>query len=254
MTGPSWLRVGRRGLRVRGGFVVDDSPAVDVDSTFRPSRDLGVVGYQHERGADFLLQLDEQVHRPQSGVSVQIAGGLVRQEQRWSGCEGSRQGDSLLLASGQLRWEVMRAIRQADLIEERVSSTTRIGCAGEVEREHHVFAGCEIREELKALEHEADLVAAHESQAILIHRLEGLAVDAHATLGWAIQAGDQAEEGGLPAPRWAEYGGELSGRDLQIDPCQHRQLPASGWKSLDQGTAVDPGFRIHHAQTICSSW
>jgi len=58
-----------------------------------------VVRREHERGAE-TVHLLEEPHQPVGHLVIDIAGGLVGQEQAWAADHGARDGDALFLAAG----------------------------------------------------------------------------------------------------------------------------------------------------------
>ncbi len=60
------------------------------------------MGDQHQGGADLGDQLEHQVGGGLAGGGVEVAGRLVREQQRRPDRQGAGQGDALLLAPRQL--------------------------------------------------------------------------------------------------------------------------------------------------------
>ncbi len=51
----------------------------------------------------------------------------------------------------------------------------------------------------------------------------------------AVQAGQGAQQGALAGAAAAEQGDELAGRQLQVQPVEHRPLPVDAGQALDAG-------------------
>ena len=171
-------------------------------------------------------QLGQQLQDPAAGGAVEVAGGLVGEQDRRPGGEGAGEGDPLLLAPRELARIVMAALRQPHGGQQLVGASEGVGEAEQLDRQQHVLARGEVRQQLEALEDEADLLAAEQGEAVLRHRLDGGAVDQDLARGRAVEAGHQGEERRLAAPRGAEDGDELAGLDREIDMVEDRQLPA----------------------------
>jgi hypothetical protein len=68
--------------------------------TVAAGREVSVVGDQQERGACALAQREQQVDDRLAGGVVQVAGGVVRQQQGRFGREGSGERGALLFSAG----------------------------------------------------------------------------------------------------------------------------------------------------------
>jgi hypothetical protein len=94
-------------------------------------------------------------------VGVEIAGGLVGQQQ--ARCVGQRpgDGDALLLAAGEAAGAVVEAVFEAEPGEEAAGAVGGLAAAfaGEELRQHDVLLGGEVGQEMVELVDEADAVA-----------------------------------------------------------------------------------------------
>ena len=70
----------------------------------------GIVGHQHQAGARSTLQASEHLEHGLAGARVEVAGGLVGEEQRGPRRERARHRDALLLAARELRRIVVSAL------------------------------------------------------------------------------------------------------------------------------------------------
>ena len=71
----------------------------------------------HHQGDSLLVQFIKQFQHFSRGVRVEGAGGLVRQEKTRAIDDGSRDGDPLLLAAGELVGTIVQSLTQADAIQ-----------------------------------------------------------------------------------------------------------------------------------------
>ena len=99
----------------------------------------------HDEGGAFLaVEFDEEVEDDATVGGVEIAGGLVGEEDGGLGHEGAGEGDALLLTAAELDGIVGGAVEEADLIEELAGTGHAVaGFAGEFVRQEDVFFGGE---------------------------------------------------------------------------------------------------------------
>ena len=95
---------------------LDDAAVEEVDGAVGVARVARIVGDHADRGA-FAVQLAQQLHDRFAVLRVEVAGRLVREQDR--GRAGDRAGDrdALLLTARELAGQVLRAVRHADLLE-----------------------------------------------------------------------------------------------------------------------------------------
>jgi len=74
---------------------------------------------------------------------------------------------------------------------------------------------------VERLEHDADAVAPQVGQRVGVHAAQLGAVDGHASTGWALQAREQQQQGGLARTGWPGDGHALARRHAEIDRAQH---------------------------------
>ncbi len=102
-------------------------------------------------------EVAEHLEDAPAGRAVEVAGGLVGEEQRRPGREGAGERHPLLLAARELRRVVVAALGEADLGQQIVGAPAGAALAGELERQQHVLARGQVAEQLERLEDEADL-------------------------------------------------------------------------------------------------
>ena len=104
----SWRR-GRAAPPTRRGCArqIDHLPVDDVHFALRANRELRVMGH-HDDGGAVAMQLLEQLHDAARHLRIEIAGGLVRQQQPRRARQRARDRHALLLSARQLRRIVPR--------------------------------------------------------------------------------------------------------------------------------------------------
>ena len=141
--------------------------------------------------------------------------------------ERTRDGDALLLATGELRREVMRARTEADAFEQIGGACVAVTNAAQFEWHLHILECGEGRHQLEALEHETDAVAAESRAGVLVEQCEIHSIEEHSATCRCIQTCQQAEERRLAAAGWADDCNRLTRGDIERHIAQDRQGTAS---------------------------
>jgi hypothetical protein len=165
---------------------VGDLPVHQVHVALRAARQLRVVRHEQDRRAH-LVDLLEQVHHLARHERIQVAGGLIRQQERRVAGDRPRDRDALLLATGQLRRHMFHARGETDELEGAGDTLAAVGGAQAAVTQRHldVVAYVEIGNQVEALEDEADALVAQPRTGIvrqLVHvgavQLEAAGVEA----------------------------------------------------------------------------
>ncbi len=164
------------------------------------------------------VQAKQQLDHRLPCLAVQVAGRLVRQEQAGAGHEGAGDGDPLLLPAGEAWRQMIQSLGQPDLGEQFPGAGFAVGLAAQLRRQHDVLQGAQGGQQQEGLEHEAHLLGAQPGAPLLVQPGERLAEDLYLAAARQIQAGQQAEQGGLAGTGGADQRQCLAGIDLQIDP------------------------------------
>ena len=98
-----------------------------------------VVCDQDERCAAFLVKLEQQIDHGGAGARIEIAGGLVGEQQPGFGDESARNGHALLLAAGERPGVMAKMLSQADARQDRARPVGGIVGARQFQRQHDVF-------------------------------------------------------------------------------------------------------------------
>src|SRR5688572_223366 len=112
----------RSTIRESAYYAILGDPAVlDMDRPVGAVGDPRVVG-DHDQGAPLTSQLLEQVQDVLAARGVEVAGGLVGQDQVGLAGQGAGDGDPLHLPARELGRLVLHAVGEADLLEELLDS------------------------------------------------------------------------------------------------------------------------------------
>ncbi len=161
---------------------------------------VGKVGVVRDHDDQAVLgDLLEQVHDLHGGGGVKGAGGLVGKEDLRVVDEGAGDGHALHLAARELVGKLVDVLPQADLLERLPGSLLALGGrdAREREGELDVLQDGLVRDEVVALEHEADAVVAVGVPVVVLVLLGGDAIDDEVAGIEVVEAADDVEHRGL---------------------------------------------------------
>ncbi len=120
--------------------------------------DARVVRHQQHRAAERLVEAAEQREHLVGGARVEVAGGLVGQQDGRADHQRPGDGYPLLLAAGEFGRAFVGVHRQPDGVEQFEGALARGGiglCTAEQRGHHHVVDHAEGVDEVVELEHEA---------------------------------------------------------------------------------------------------
>lgn len=129
---------------------------------------LAVVRGDDHGGAGAVNTL-KQLHDAQRDRRVEVARGLVADQQRRTVDHSTGDGNALLLATGKLVGQRVHLIGQTDQTQHlgHLAANDALGLADALQGKRHVFVGGLLRQKLKVLEHGANLAAQERNLAVL---------------------------------------------------------------------------------------
>jgi len=129
----------------------------DVNAAIGRGRDVDVVGDEHDRATQGVQVLEEREHLG-ARVGVEVAGRLVGEDQRGLGHQSPGDPDPLLLAARELGGLMVQSIAQAEALEGLLGLSETLAAADALVHQGrgHVLQGARARQQVVALEHEAD--------------------------------------------------------------------------------------------------
>src|SRR5204863_1456671 len=117
------------------GRVADDDAVGESNDALGTAREGEIVRDEHDRRARLAVQRLEQLHDTRAGLAVEVARGLVGEEQPRRIAERPRDRDALLLATGELIREVVHTIAETHPGEQLAGSRRRTVLAPQLERD-----------------------------------------------------------------------------------------------------------------------
>src|SRR5712692_10451264 len=126
-------------------------------------RDVQFMCDQHHRQPFLLVQALQDVHDLDGRAAVQVAGGLVGQQERRLVHQGARDGHALLLPPGELAREVMCAVGKPHALERQLRALLALfrGNSRVHRRQLDVLERRSAREQVELLENKAELAVAN---------------------------------------------------------------------------------------------
>ena len=143
----------------------------NTDDTAGKVSNVFLVGNEYY-GIPLLVNLAEQVHDLYGGLTIKVAGGFVRQKDRWVVYECAGDSYALALASGEFVWLMVGSFIEAYPIEHGSGSFFSFGLADACidEGKCHILPGRQAREQVELLEYEPYLSVADIGKLIIAHR------------------------------------------------------------------------------------
>lgn len=191
--------------------MAEDLAVVEGDAAASEAGHLGIMG-DHDDGVPLGVKAFEEFDDDSLIGGIEISGRLVGEEDGRVVDEGAGDADALLLASTELAGEVAGTVGEAYVLE-RGAGLGGVGGGVEVLREHYVFYGGEIGDEVELLKDEADLVGAKAVEVAGAHGGDVDTVDPEFTGGGAIEAAEEVDEGAFTGAGGAGDGDPLAGYD-----------------------------------------
>ena len=189
------------------------------------------VGDEQDRRAGLLPQLEQQVAHVGAGDLVERGERLVHQQDRRAEGERAHERDALLHAARQLVRVRLLEPGEADRVEQPgdlgVRQRLLLGAAAPVQaaQEPDVVGHGLPRHERRRLGHEPVLLAGAGG-------VGAAAGHQHGAARRALQAADDAQQGGLAAAARPQQADELAGADVEVHTGQRSDRPAAAGEQL----------------------
>ena len=183
-------------LEAFGWFVGVDLAVSDVNYAMRVLGYIGLVG-DEDNCVALGLELVEERHNLNASLGVEIACGLIREDDGRTVDESAGDGDALALTTGELVGFVVHARFQTDVGQRLLCALNSLsgGCAVVYERQFNVVQrGC-AREQVEGLEDESDFLVADAGEFVVVELADELAVKPVLALGGSIKAANQVHQG-----------------------------------------------------------
>jgi hypothetical protein len=225
-----------------------DAAVAEVNPSVSDGGGFGGVGSQKDGGAISDCGIPNQFKDLGAAHTVEIAGGLVGNQDLRGMNEGASDGDALHLTSGELEREAGDSVLQADPLEPFDGRFTATPAAGEKKRQSNIFQDGEGGKELEKLKNEANPVAAESCEIGVREGRRRAAVDQDFTGCRKVHGAGEVQERGFPAAGAAKESGDGSGFGGQGDVMQHSDGLAT--VGIDFGDSAEFEARSGHRSPL----
>src|SRR5262249_30702282 len=193
---------------------IDGAPVEDVEPPARVRGEIAIVGY-HDDGDAVAVHLLEELHDLARHQRIEVAGGLIAEEEVGLADEGAGDGDALLLPARELRRKMAAARREVDALEDALDLVAALAGrqAAVAERQIDVVPDVEVGHEVEALGDEADLAVAQARHPLVGEAAHGEPVEPVLALVEAVEETGDVEERRLARARRTHDRHELAALD-----------------------------------------
>jgi len=165
----------------------------------------------------FPVELLEQVHDGLALAGVEVAGGLVGQEELGVGDDGPRDADQLLLPAGELAGEQVLLAHDAEAVQRVADHRRPLGRLDVPIGERHiqVLVDRQRVEQVEALKHEADVLLIQRQPLFGLELVDRLIEEVVLAAPITIQHPEDIQQRGLARRRRPHDSDKLAFLDLQ---------------------------------------
>jgi len=176
----------------------------------------------HDHGIARLMDALKDAHDLQGGAGVEVAGGLVGEDDGGVVDQGAGNGHALPLPPRQLVGAVVAPVGELHHLQGLAGQLMPAGLveAGIHQGEHGVLQGRGPGQQVEGLEHEADLLVAHLGQGVVVHGTHIQSVKHVLPRRGGVEAAQDVHQGGLPRTGRPHEGDVFVAVDHQVDPPQ----------------------------------
>ena len=160
---------------------------------------------------------------PRGGVGVEIAGGLVGQDQARRVHHRARDGHALQLPARQLRRKAPAQPVQAH-VGQQFLDALRIGPPQQAQRQFHVLGHRQMRQHMEGLEHKAQPGPAQPRAAVVAECVQRGAVDEHLPAVGAVEPGNAVQQRRLADARLTQQRREFPAAQHQRHGVENRRV------------------------------
>ena len=178
---------------------MDKATVLQLDFAVRQGGQFFIMGHDDEGLLELVPQFEEELMQFAGVVGVEVAGGLVGEDDLGFVDEGAGHGHPLLLAPRQLGRLVGDPLLEMQEVEQLLRLFQRL-LAGEPRdhgRQGHILRGRELGQQMVELEDEADVTVAEVRQRLVLEAADVGALDDDGPAVGAVERADDVQQGRL---------------------------------------------------------
>ena len=167
---------------------------MDTDDPVGHGGQGGVVGDDDDGHAGFSSGVLQKTEDGLAGLVVQSAGGLIAEQELGVLCQGSGDGDALLLAAGELTGEILHSVAQTHVPEHLLRVQ---GIGADLVGQLHILQSGQVAHQIVKLEHKAHILPAVLGELPLVQGGDLPSVQPDGSGGQGVHAAQDVQQGGL---------------------------------------------------------
>ncbi len=181
---------------------------------------------EDQGGAVFAIKREQQIGNFIPGLAIEVAGGLIGEQNGRTTIEGPGKRDPLLFTAGELCWQVVQAFAKPQLLKQRAGIAPALAVAGATQqrRQLDVLQGVERRDQHKRLKDKTDVLRPQRRPRLLIHPMQRFAQHRYFPTAAIVQAGEDRQQGRFTGARLADQGDGLPRFDNQLNSGKDGEL------------------------------
>ena len=223
------LRLGGGGRRSAYPFVGDDDAVAHGDDAVGIGGNVGLVGDENDGDALLAIERAQRFHDLVRSSRIEIAGGLIGKQKARRIDQGAGDGDALLLAAGELAGRIAFAVAETEQLQRGARPFGAYGATlrprgGVVERQTDILKRASASQQVEALEHEAEALAADTGEIRLAQCRDIDAFHEVMTAGRLVEAAENVHQRRFARAGRAHDGDELAGLDGEADAAERFNL------------------------------
>jgi len=198
------------------------------------------VGDTEQSGFIFCCDLQQQRADFFCGPGVQIAGGLIGQQQGRLMNQSPTDCDSLTFAAGESSRSLVHAMRQTNTVNQFLGPRPDVTCRREAGqcRQQHVFQDTALWQQLMILKDEADMLIAKRGEPSGTQSPRVFAKNFDQPRGWLVQSSGKVQQRTLATSRGPSYRHRTARQDSQADIVEDGNGPGRSFKRAGHAVHV----------------
>lgn len=181
---------------------------------------------EDQGGAVFAIKREQQIGNFVPGLAIEVAGGLIGEQNGRAPVKGPGQRHPLLFAAGELRRQVVQAFAKSQLLKQRAGIAPALAIAGAAQqrRQLDVLQGVERRDQHKRLKNKTNVLRPQRRPRLFIHPVQRFAQHQYFPAAAIVEAGEDRQQGRFTGTRLADQGDGLPRFDNQLNSGKDGEL------------------------------